>query len=169
MNVRTVKGRTVNGHEGSPVEGSGRTGSGRVRGAGTRTVLGAVVIAAAVIGTLAPAAIAAPATDAAAAAACTGWRTIQVDNNAAGVKYRECDRYSGLNTQTKAQLYIWDNRHDGKIAQVYTATGSNLNGRWHQTWEKYYAWGDESRHSPLVDTGWHKGHDVKVLLKNVRG
>ncbi|WP_157902845.1 hypothetical protein [Streptomyces jeddahensis] len=27
--------------------------------------------------------------------------------------------------------------------------------------------GPPSRHSPLVDTGWHKGHDVKVLLKNV--
>ncbi|OKJ95011.1 hypothetical protein AMK26_30805 [Streptomyces sp. CB03234] len=133
-----------------------------------RMALGAVALAAAATATLAPTAAASP-SEVGVAAACTAWRTIQVDDNAAGVKYRECDRYSGLNTQTKAQLYIWDNKRDGKVAQVYTATGSNLNGQWHQSWHKYYVWGTESHHSPLVDTGWHKGHDVKVLLKNVRG
>ncbi|MFF9851391.1 hypothetical protein [Streptomyces litmocidini] len=134
---------------------------------GGRMLLAAVALAAAAAATSVPSAAAAPAS--ATEGACTAWRTIQVNHNAAGVKYRECDRYSGLNTQTKAQLYIWDNRHDGKVAQVYTATGSNLNGRWYQSWEKFYAWGNESHHSPLVDTGWHKGHDVKVLLKTVRG
>ncbi|GAA1335891.1 hypothetical protein GCM10009647_078330 [Streptomyces sanglieri] len=101
--------------------------------------------------------------------ACTGWRTIQVNHNAAGLKYRECDRYSGSNTQTKAQLYLWDNKHDGKVAQGFTATGSNLNGSWHQSWYRYYSWGNEKHHSPLIDTGWHKGHDVHVLLKTVKG
>ncbi|MDX3385063.1 hypothetical protein PV682_26825 [Streptomyces niveiscabiei] len=101
--------------------------------------------------------------------ACTEWRSIQVSHNAVGLKYRECDRYSGSNTQTKAQLYLWDNKHDGKIAQAYTATGSNVNGSWRQSWERYYGWGDESKHSPLIDTGWHKGHDVRVLLKATAG
>jgi len=101
--------------------------------------------------------------------ACTEWRSIQVSNNAVGLKYRECDRYSGSNTQTKAQLYLWDNKHDGKVAQAYTETGSNVNGSWQQSWERYYGWGDESKHSPLIDTGWHKGHDVHVLLKAVTG
>ncbi|MER0241423.1 hypothetical protein AAHZ94_05165 [Streptomyces sp. HSW2009] len=101
--------------------------------------------------------------------ACTDWRVIQVDHNAAGLKYRECDRYSGDRTQTKAQLYLWDNKHDGKVAQGYTATGSNKDGSWQQSWERYYAWGNEKHHSPLIDTGWHKGHDVKVLLKATRG
>ncbi|MFE6774972.1 hypothetical protein [Streptomyces sp. NPDC057702] len=100
---------------------------------------------------------------------CTGWRTIQVDHNAAGLKYRECDRYSGSRTQTKAQLYLWDNKTDGKIAQGYVETGSNSGGSWHRSWERYYAWGDVKHHSPLVDTGWHKGHDVQVLLKAVKG
>ncbi|MFJ6575382.1 hypothetical protein ACIQMY_05385 [Streptomyces sp. NPDC091368] len=140
--------------------------SARTIRSGGRMALAAVALAAAAAATLVPSAAAAPAV---ATEACTGWRVIQVDNNAAGVKYRECDRYSGLNTQTRAEFYIWDNRHDGKVAQVYTATGSNLNGRWYQSWEKYYAWGNESHHSPLVNTGWHKGHDVKVLLKAVRG
>lgn len=101
--------------------------------------------------------------------ACTDWRTIQTSGNATGLKYRECDRYSGSRTQTKAQLYLWDNKHDGKIAQAYTATGSNVNGEWRETWHRYYGWGDESRHSPLIDTGWHKGHDVHVRLKAVTG
>ncbi|WP_345278338.1 hypothetical protein [Streptomyces gulbargensis] len=136
---------------------------------GSRMVLGAVALAAATLMPLTASGSASASSAAAAEGACTPWRSIQVDRNAAGVKYRECDRYSGLNTQTKAQLYIWDNRHDGKVAQVYTATGSNLNNRWHQTWHKFYVWGNESRHSPLVDTGWHKGHDVRVLLKAVRG
>lgn len=127
--------------------------------------LAVVALAAAAIATPAPSA-AAPAS---ATEACTGWRVIQVDNNAAGVKYRECDRYSGLNTRTRAEFYVWDNRHDGKVAQVYTATGPNMNGQWRQSWQKFYAWDNESHHSPLVNTGWHKGHDVKVLLKAVRG
>ncbi|QGV76932.1 hypothetical protein [Streptomyces ficellus] len=157
MNTRTAN-LHENGARGLPA-----------RKAGRRVALGAVALAAAATAVMAPSAGAAPSADAGVAAACTAWRTIQVDDNAAGVKYRECDRYSGLDTQTKAQLYIWDNRHDGKIAQVWTATGSNLNGTWHQSWHKYYTWGNEAHHSPLVDTGWHKGHDVKVLLKNVRG
>ncbi|MGW2562899.1 hypothetical protein ACWCXB_27350 [Streptomyces sp. NPDC001514] len=130
-----------------------------------RIALAAVALAA--TATAGPAPAAAASDTGAAEGACTPWRSIQVDDNAAGVKYRECDRYSGLNTQTKAQLYIWDNKHDSKAAQVYTATGSDLNGNWHQTWERYYWWSDESHHSPLVDTGWHKGHDVHVLLKLV--
>ncbi|MEH0576567.1 MULTISPECIES: hypothetical protein [Streptomyces] len=101
--------------------------------------------------------------------ACTGWRTIQTSHNATGLKYRECDRYSGSNTQTKAQLYLWDNKHDGKIAQAYTATGSNVHGSWQESWYRYYSWGNETKHSPLIDTGWHKGHDVHVLLKAVTG
>ncbi|MEU0398864.1 hypothetical protein ABZ318_01180 [Streptomyces sp. NPDC006197] len=159
MNARKANLRTLH-----------KRGDLRTPNVGRRMVLGAVALAAAATAALAPAAAASPSNvGTAAAGACTGWRIIQVNGNAAGVKYRECDRYSGLNTQTKAQFYIWDNRHDGKVAQVYTATGSNLNGAWHQTWSKYYAWGNESHHSPLVDTGWHKGHDVKVLLKAVRG
>ncbi|MFI8916739.1 hypothetical protein ACIGW4_34730 [Streptomyces sp. NPDC053513] len=158
MNVLKLNARKAKEHK----------ARGRTMRSGSRIALGAAALAAAATATLAPsAASAAPAT--ATEGACTAWRIIQVDHNAAGVKYRECDRYSGLNTQTKAQLYIWDNRHDGKVAQVYTATGSDLNGRWYQSWDKYYAWGNESHHSPLVDTGWHKGHDVKVLLKAVRG
>ena len=145
-----------------------KEGRGRARRRGSRLVLGALALA---VATLLPATASASASTAAAAAegACTPWRNIRVDHNAAGVKYRECDRYSGLNTQTKAQFYIWDNRHDGKVAQVYTATGSNLNNTWYETWHKFYVWGNEHRHSPLVDTGWHKGHDVRVLLKAVRG
>ncbi|MEW2418421.1 hypothetical protein AB0953_32735 [Streptomyces sp. NPDC046866] len=158
MNARNLDTRRTNKHG----------AQGRTRRSGSRIALGAAALAAAATAALVPsAASAAPAS--ATEGACTEWRIIQVDHNAAGVKYRECDRYSGANTQTKAQLYIWDNRHDGKVAQVYTATGSNLNGQWYQSWERYYAWGDESHHSPLVDTGWHQGHDVKVLLKAVRG
>ncbi|MFC8920797.1 hypothetical protein ACFT5C_34215 [Streptomyces sp. NPDC057116] len=157
-----------NGHSTAGYSTAGHGPAGRGTTGRRRLALGAVALAAALTAVPASAAVASP-SDVGVAAACTEWRSIQVDNNAAGVKYRECDRYSGLDTQTKAQLYIWDNRRDGKIAQVYTATGSNLNGQWHQSWHKYYTWGDESRHSPLVDTGWHKGHDVKVLLKNVQG
>ncbi|WP_030749630.1 hypothetical protein [Streptomyces sp. NRRL F-5135] len=127
----------------------------------------ALLTSALALTTVAAAAPMASAAPSGAAEACTAWRTIQVNNNAGAVKYRECDRYSGSNTQTRAEFYIWDNKHDGKAAQVYTATGSNVNGSWKQSWEKYYYWSDESKHSPKVNTGWHKGHDVKVLLKLV--
>ncbi|MFI8997194.1 hypothetical protein [Streptomyces sp. NPDC053542] len=132
-----------------------------------RLALTIAALAAAVTAAVAPTATASSA--GAQEGACTGWRTIQADGNAVGLKYRECDRYSGSATQTKAQLYLWDNKHDGKIAQGYTATGSNINGEWRESWFHYYGWGNESQHSPLIDTGWHKGHDVHVRLKAVRG
>ncbi|MEV3987390.1 hypothetical protein AB0J57_00615 [Streptomyces sp. NPDC049837] len=144
-----------------------------------RVAPGAVALAAAAMAVLAPVAAAAPSdvpvpgvpvpgVPVGTATACTAWRTLQAGEDDTGVKFRECDRRTGPHTQTKAQLYVPDDARDGEVAQVYTATGSNLGGRWYRTWHMYYVRGTAS-HGPLVDTGWHNGHDVRVLLKNVLG
>lgn len=101
---------------------------------------------------------------------CSRWKDIRVDHNAAGLRYRECDTGSGPYRRTKAQLYLWDNKHDGRIAQAHVRTGFGA-GPFHflQTWHRYYGWGNESHHSPMFDTGWHRGNDVRVTLGTPRG
>ncbi|MFJ8741503.1 hypothetical protein ACIRL2_19185 [Embleya sp. NPDC127516] len=129
----------------------------------------AAFAASAAVATPAGAAPVAPPSAEVAAESCTDWRDIRTSGNSTGLRYRECDRGSGSQKQTKAQIYLWDNKHDGKIAQAHVVTGWGKGGIWYTTWRKYYGWGDESRHSPLIDTGWHSGHDVKVTLAAVRG
>ncbi|MDT3397951.1 hypothetical protein RKE29_15080 [Streptomyces sp. B1866] len=130
-------------------------------------ILRSVSVALAVTGLAAgmgvPAATAAQSSSA--AVSCSQWKVIQVSHNAAGVKYRECDRKVNGKKQTSAALYIWDNKKDGKCAEVYVAAGFS---HWYgldTTWDHWYAWCSTSHHSPEIKTGWHKGDDVQVSLQ----
>lgn len=120
---------------------------------------------------LAPAAAAHSATasrvSAAGAVTCSKWKSIRADHNSVGVKYMECDRKVGGKHQTSAALYIWDNKTDGKYARVNVATGYAHWYGFDQTWGRYYSWTSTRHHSPKLETGWHSGNDVEVLLKAI--
>ncbi len=86
---------------------------------------------------------------------CQAARDIQVNHNAAGLRYIECHRGSGSNRESSTALWLWDNKTDGRCASAYVVIG-----RWSHSW----AWCSTRHHSPRLISGWHRGADAKVYL-----
>ncbi|MFI1068962.1 hypothetical protein [Streptomyces puniciscabiei] len=128
-------------------------------------------IAAAPAATAAPSAAAAPAALSSrsagslvsAAGKCSGWKEIHITGGAA--KYMECTKKVNGKSYASGAFYLWDTKHDGKAVQAYAETDYD---HWYGddvTWEHFYGWGDDTRHSPEIVTGWHPGNDFGLVIE----
>ena len=99
----------------------------------------------------------------AAANTCHGWKEIHITGGAA--KYMECTKKVNGKSYVSGAFYLWDTKRDGKAVQAYAETDYN---HWYGddvTWEHFYGWGDDTRHSPEIVTGWHPGNDFGLVIE----
>ncbi|MFD3658041.1 hypothetical protein [Streptomyces sp. NPDC058620] len=101
----------------------------------------------------------------AAAATCSGWKTITITGGRA--KYRECKQTVGGKAQIKGDFQLWDTVTDGKGVQAYARTDYN---HWHGdtvSWEHFYSWSSTTAPSKVLSSGWHGGDDFELTIELV--